>query len=247
MKPIELFSAVVGAFVHDVGHTGVNNNFLVQTGSQLALRFNDQSPLENMHVAIAFEAMKEEGCNLISKFTPEEKRECRKIIIDTVLGTDNALHFDHVLRLKEAIVKGKQNKDRFSIHDTPQRYFILSLILHLADLSNPAKPLHIYLRWCDLVIAEFQSLGDKEAEAGLPVGHIFKRDTPLHEIQLGFVNFLVKPFYSQFNHIEGVDMSNILAIIDKNVEHFQKMKAENEKSEGQDEDEDEVDVVFTRD
>ena len=42
-------------------------------------------------------------------------------------------------------------------------------------------------------------------------------------------------------------MSNILAIIDKNVEHFQKMKAENEKSEGQDEDEDEVDVVFTRD
>ena len=59
MKPIELFSAVVGAFVHDVGHTGVNNNFLVQTGSQLALRFNDQSPLENMHVAIAFEAMKD--------------------------------------------------------------------------------------------------------------------------------------------------------------------------------------------
>ena len=113
MKPIELFSAVVGAFVHDVGHTGVNNNFLVQTGSQLALRFNDQSPLENMHVAIAFEAMKEEGCNLISKFTPDEKRECRKIIIDTVLGTDNALHFDHVLRLKEAIVKGKQNKDGF--------------------------------------------------------------------------------------------------------------------------------------
>ena len=81
MKPIELFSAVVGAFVHDVGHTGVNNNFLVQTGSQLALRFNDQSPLENMHVAIAFEAMKEEGCNLISKFTPDEKRECRKSLL----------------------------------------------------------------------------------------------------------------------------------------------------------------------
>ena len=98
-----------------------------------------------------------------------------------------------------------------------------------------------------MVIAEFQSLGDKEAEAGLPVGHIFKRDTPLHEIRLGFVNFLVKPFYNQFNHIVGVDMSNILAIIEKNVEHFQKMKAESEKSEGQGQDDDEVDVVFTRD
>ena len=78
MKPIEIFSAVVGAFVHDVGHTGVNNNFLVQTGSQLALRFNDQSPLENMHVAIAFEAMKEEGCNLISKFTQRKNESVEK-------------------------------------------------------------------------------------------------------------------------------------------------------------------------
>ena len=36
MKAIEVFAAVVAAFVHDVGHTGVNNNYLVQTGHTLA-------------------------------------------------------------------------------------------------------------------------------------------------------------------------------------------------------------------
>ena len=243
MKAIEVFAAVVAAFVHDVGHTGVNNNYLVQTGHTLALRFNDQSPLENMHVAIAFEAMKEKGCNLIAKFSNSEQKRYRKILIDTVLGTDNALHFEHVLKLKEEIVKSKNKKQehKFSIHDEPKRHFILSLVLHMADLSNPAKPLPIYLRWCDLVIEEFQSLGDKEKEAGLPVGHIFKRDTPLHEIQLGFVNFLVKPFYKQMNDIEGVDISDILSLIDKNLEHFQKMKTKVEQ------DQEEVDVIFTKD
>ena len=151
--------------------------------------------------------------------------------------------FGKLMHRKEAVVKSKSKnpEDRFSIHDEPQRNFILSLILHMADLSNPAKPLPIYLRWCDLVISEFQSLGDKEKEAGLPVGHIFKRDTPLHEIQLGVVNFLVKPFYSQMQGIEGVDLTDILNIIDTNVQHFQKMKTKVER------DQEEVDVVFTKD
>lgn len=45
----EIFSMLVAAYCHDVGHDGVNNTFHVASGSELALTYNDNSVLENMH------------------------------------------------------------------------------------------------------------------------------------------------------------------------------------------------------
>ena len=41
--------------------------------------------------------------------------------------------------------------------------------------------------------------------------------------------------------MKGVDISDILSLIDKNLEHFQKMKTKVEQ------DQEEVDVIFTKD
>ena len=40
--------------MHDIGHKGTNNSFLVQTGDCLAIIYNDISVLENMHSAKTF-------------------------------------------------------------------------------------------------------------------------------------------------------------------------------------------------
>ena len=50
-----LLPLVVSAMAHDIGHTGLNNPFLVEIHHELAMRYNDVSPLENMHVATLFE------------------------------------------------------------------------------------------------------------------------------------------------------------------------------------------------
>ena len=42
------------AVVHDFEHGGLNNDFLIKTGHPIALVYNDQSPLENHHLAAAF-------------------------------------------------------------------------------------------------------------------------------------------------------------------------------------------------
>lgn len=55
----------IAAAIHDFDHYGLNNDFLVKSGSELALEYNDFSPLENHHAASAFRALRQPGCNFL--------------------------------------------------------------------------------------------------------------------------------------------------------------------------------------
>merc|ERR1712054_241068 len=46
---LDRFGLLCAAMAHDVGHPGRNNVFLIETDHELAIRYNDISPLENMH------------------------------------------------------------------------------------------------------------------------------------------------------------------------------------------------------
>ncbi len=50
---LQVCSAYWSAAVHDFEHGGVNNDFLIKTAHPLAITYNDQSPLENHHLAAA--------------------------------------------------------------------------------------------------------------------------------------------------------------------------------------------------
>lgn len=49
----QLLAAYWSAAVHDFEHGGVNKDFLIKTAHPLAITYNDQSPLENHHLAAA--------------------------------------------------------------------------------------------------------------------------------------------------------------------------------------------------
>jgi hypothetical protein len=72
MTDLELLCIIIACCIHDVGHYGVNNDFLVKTQHEWALIYNDTSVNENMHVRIAFEILQEPHCNIFesTNFTP---------------------------------------------------------------------------------------------------------------------------------------------------------------------------------
>ena len=44
--------------VHDYGHVGRTNDFLVAVEDPLAMMYNDKAPMENHHLAAAFALLK---------------------------------------------------------------------------------------------------------------------------------------------------------------------------------------------
>jgi hypothetical protein len=93
---LEVFSLLVGALAHDVGHPGLNNVYLVKAKHELAIRHNDRSPLENMHCTVLYEIASKENMNIFINLTDKEWRDVRKMIITIILGTDMSHHFEQI-------------------------------------------------------------------------------------------------------------------------------------------------------
>lgn len=64
---LEKLSMLLASLGHDLGHDGVNGGFHVSSSSEMAMRYNDRSPLENMHAYELFDAMRQSGCNIFEE------------------------------------------------------------------------------------------------------------------------------------------------------------------------------------
>ena len=53
-------------------------------GSELALMYNDESVLENHHLAVAFKLLQEEGCDIFQNLTAKQRQTLRRMCIDMV-------------------------------------------------------------------------------------------------------------------------------------------------------------------
>jgi len=192
------FSLLVAAIGHDVGHPGVNNQFLLETGHELAVRYNDRSPLENMHAATMFlTAATVAGANLFGSMAKQDFFECRRMVIDAILHTDMMHHFEMVkdtnmLFQMNVDEEGQDPAKLFSSKETQQK--IMNLYLHFADVSNSCKPWSICQDWAGRVLEEFFQQGDQERQLGIPLGMLNDRTKVNRPFsQIGFIEFMIVP------------------------------------------------------
>lgn len=204
LENLDTFSILVGAFCHDLKHTGQNNTYHINSRSKIAMRYNDISVLENYHSAQTFKLLSKPEYDIFINFKIEEYRIIRRRIIEGILSTDMANHQKVLLNAKGKIEKfnikeGKNFELIFKV-DTDKLFDeqqnILNLCLHCADVSNPAKPSQISKQWTTRVYDEFFKQGDLEKENGLPVSLLCDRKTTnINKAMIGFINFVVVPSF----------------------------------------------------
>jgi len=94
---LQIFAIFLSAIIHDLGHPGKSNNFLINTRHELAVLYNDKSVLENMHASKGYELLYgDTNSQLLAGFSKEQAASIRKMVIHSVLQTDMSLHFEKV-------------------------------------------------------------------------------------------------------------------------------------------------------
>ena len=82
---------------HDFKHPGLNNNFLIETKHPIAIKYNDASVLENMHISESFSIINTySDCNIFEKKEKNDYKIFRKQMIECVLATDMANHKNYL-------------------------------------------------------------------------------------------------------------------------------------------------------
>ena len=202
-KPEDFFYMLLAAAMHDFRHPGFTNSYLVNSGSDLAVTYNDVSVLEHMHCSEAFQLLKQTELDFMGNFDRAAKSEFRTFVVEAILGTDMKFHFATVAEMVTWISTAqKANESKWfqpnanagpSIKD---RLFFCKVLVHLADISTPARPLPIVLEWTERLFEEFYNQGDEEKRLGLPISMLCNRETDnIPKGQIGFYEFVVKPMF----------------------------------------------------
>ncbi len=101
MKKNDIFAAFIANAIHDYEHPGFSNQFVIRTKHPLAIRYSDQSVLENHHLAAAMSMiLKTPETNIFGNLHADVYQEIRKTIINVVLGTEFSRHFSIITEIK---------------------------------------------------------------------------------------------------------------------------------------------------
>uniref|UniRef100_A0A0G4F1I5 PDEase domain-containing protein n=1 Tax=Chromera velia CCMP2878 TaxID=1169474 RepID=A0A0G4F1I5_9ALVE len=197
LSSIQNVSVVIVALCYDLGHQGFNNQFHLNSGSEIAMMYNDRSVLENFHAAKTFLALKTKGCKMLEHRGTEDQQLARSAIIDLILDTDmkrvGRSHFEFVSSLKllltspgfasnmspsgslvrEVERKEEDQKGKQAAED--HIWMVTRACLKAADLGYSAKPWRIHFARAVCVTSEFFHQGDTERSMGLPISPLCNR------------------------------------------------------------------------
>ncbi|XP_062849852.1 3',5'-cyclic-AMP phosphodiesterase 4B isoform X2 [Trichomycterus rosablanca] len=222
---LEILAAIFAAAVHDVDHPGVSNQFLINTNSELALMYNDESVLENHHLAVGFKLLQGENCDIFQNLTKKQRQTLRRMVIEMVLATDMSKHMSLLADLKTMVETKKVTSSGVLLLDNyTDRIQVLRAMVHCADLSNPTKPLELYREWTDRIMDEFFHQGDRERERGMEISPMCDKHTAsVEKSQVGFIDYIVHPLWETWADLVHPDAQDILDTLEENRNWYHRM------------------------
>jgi hypothetical protein len=224
IQDYEVLATVIAILGHDVAHPGLTNRFLINSKHPLSITCNpysdnDSSVLENMHCSTTFQLMSSPNKDMLRGLAKESALAVRSLIIEMILATDMAKHFDLVGKFK-----AKLNCSAFSFKNPEQRADVLKIFTKASDVGHAGKNIELHSKWTDLVCDEFFLQGELEKKLELPVSMYCDKDkTDLPKSQIGFIKNIVTPVYECIHlcfNSEAIK-NNCLDQLEKNIQMWE--------------------------
>ncbi|XP_072305287.1 high affinity cGMP-specific 3',5'-cyclic phosphodiesterase 9A-like isoform X2 [Eucyclogobius newberryi] len=191
----ELLIMLTSALCHDLDHPGYNNVYQINAQTHLALRYNDISPLENHHCAVAFSIISKPDCNILKNLSCEQYKQIRAGMIKCILATDMARH-------NEILNKFRSIQPTFDFNNKEHKDVLMKIMVKVSDISNEARPMSVAEPWLDCLLQEFFNQSDTEKLRGLPVTPFMDRDkVSKPSSQTNFIKFVLLPLFTELTKL----------------------------------------------
>uniref|UniRef100_A0A8C5WQX1 Phosphodiesterase n=1 Tax=Laticauda laticaudata TaxID=8630 RepID=A0A8C5WQX1_LATLA len=189
ISQMDILMLMTASVCHDLDHPGYNNTYQINARTELAVRYNDISPLENHHCAVAFQILAQPECNILSNLDKEQFKRIRQGIITLILATDMARHAEILDSFKETV-------DEFAYSNEEHVTQLKMILIKCCDISNEVRPMEIAEPWVDCLLEEYFMQSDREKSEGLPVAPFMDRDKVTKpSAQIGFLKFVLIPMF----------------------------------------------------
>ncbi|XP_064608672.1 high affinity cAMP-specific and IBMX-insensitive 3',5'-cyclic phosphodiesterase 8B-like isoform X2 [Liolophura sinensis] len=236
-------ACLIAAVVHDVDHPGKTNAFLVNERNPLAILYNDLAVLESHHAAFAVQlTAKDDLVNIFKNLDSEDFRCVRSMIIDMVLATDMAKHFEHVSKFVNGINKAVLRVDTESngsgnaspdssaavtqLSTAENRTLVKRMLIKCADVSNTVRPFHLCKEWANRIAEEYFNQTAEEIERGLPVVMpTFDRKTcSIPKSQTSFIDYFITDMFDAWDYF--CEIPELITHLQNNYKSWKELEEE---------------------
>ncbi|CAH1104969.1 unnamed protein product [Psylliodes chrysocephalus] len=192
---LEVLILLTSCICHDLDHPGYNNIYQINAKTELAIRYNDISPLENHHCSVAFRILENDDCNIFKSFSSDDFKQVREGMIRCILATDMARH-------NEILTNFKEISPVFNYLDKGHVNLLCMVLIKVSDISNEARPMDVAEPWLDKLLQEFFKQSDAEKLEGLPVTPFMDREKITKpSSQCSFIGFVLLPLFEALGEL----------------------------------------------
>ncbi|XP_022371811.1 high affinity cGMP-specific 3',5'-cyclic phosphodiesterase 9A [Enhydra lutris kenyoni] len=227
---MDILILMTASICHDLDHPGYNNTYQINARTELAVRYNDISPLENHHCAVAFQILARPECNIFANVPPDGFKQIRQGMITLILATDMARHAEIMDSFKETM-------ENFDYSNEEHMTLLKMILIKCCDISNEVRPMEVAEPWVDCLLEEYFMQSDREKSEGLPVAPFMDRDKVTKATaQIGFIKFVLIPMFEMVTKLFPVAEELMLQPLWESRDRYEELKqlddAAKEKTEG---------------
>ncbi|KYB27494.1 High affinity cGMP-specific 3',5'-cyclic phosphodiesterase 9A-like Protein [Tribolium castaneum] len=214
---LEVLILLTSCICHDLDHPGYNNIYQINAKTELAIRYNDISPLENHHCSVAFRILENEDCNIFKSFKSEDFKTVREGIIRCILATDMARH-------NEILTNFREITPNFDYNDKAHVNLLCMVLIKVSDISNEARPMDVAEPWLDRLLQEFFKQSDAEKLEGLPVTPFMDREKITKpSSQCSFIGFVLLPLFEALGDLLTELQDLIVQPVREALEYYRRL------------------------
>lgn len=230
----DISAILLSGLLHDIGHMGFNNNFMINSKSELSLIYNDINVLENYHASEGYKAIQKYD---LLKLEAPRLKTFRQRLISMIIATDPVNHskVNGLIKNKLANKIDEENQDSIKCIINEQRLIedqqdLMNFFISFSDTAHSCKDFEITFEWTSRLMEEFWHQGDIEKKLELPVSFLCERnDSYVGKGQIGFIQVIILPTVNTMLSI-CPKLSFFMDKLDENIIKWTNYLEEKEKS-----------------